>query len=146
MRRPKALPMWTFSVSFNKQKSYVLKKSLGNAALLAHEQLHLQIAEYLAEKAKANAPDFKDVSVKLIGVPTKTAKAEVTKALVAEVKKIQDAYIKTWGDLNTLVTDKYDANDAQGTDHGTKPVQQADWKLKYKQYVDAEAKAKGWTK
>ncbi|VTT96428.1 calcium-binding protein : Uncharacterized protein OS=Actinoplanes friuliensis DSM 7358 GN=AFR_40880 PE=4 SV=1 [Gemmataceae bacterium] len=138
---PKDAPKLSTTVAFDKDKSYVVKRNVGDAKLLEHEKLHLRIAEYITEKANKNVPDLTGLSVKVTGVKQGDAMTEGQKAIDAAVKKERDAFFATLSKINDAVQKKYDAE----TNHGTKPTEQGDWAAKYKQFVDSIAKDNGWT-
>lgn len=130
-----------FVAVFSPKNSWVVKGKETDA-LLKHEKLHLRIAEYTAEKANANKPDFKS------GDKTATD-PDKAKAIAAAKKEARDAVTKqmtdyraVWDKISRAVQEKYDAD----TDHGTIADKQTDWDTKYKEYVDKIAKDNGWAK
>lgn len=130
-----------FSAAFSAKNSWVVKGKEAEK-LLKHEQLHLRIAEYTAAKANSNMPVFKSTDNTAVDADKEKAKAMAKKAAQDEVNKMLADYKATWTTISNKVQVDYDAQ----TDHGTKPVDQADWEAKYKQFVDSVAKDNGWTK
>jgi RHS repeat-associated protein len=138
-------PTLTFKAVFERDRSYVRKDSTDDARLLAHERLHLQIAEYMAIKAKNNAPSLKDLSVMVIVNVKDTRENQqqaYSKAIDDEITRVVREYAKQWKTIGKAVNDKYDAD----TERGTNREKQAVWASKYKQFADDIASSMGWKK
>ena len=101
-------------------------------ALLKHERLHLKMAEYLAQKAKANAPAF-------VGKGTATNADKATAVRQAkdmafkDMKSQIDAYGAKWLKIDKAVQEAYDRE----TDHSRNAQGQADWNANWQKKVEA---------
>jgi hypothetical protein len=118
---PKSLNLRAF---VNRYRSWV-RKGRKSAALLRHEQGHFDIADVLVEKAEIKV---KAAAVGVIGAGTGTkAKIAIDDALT-DLKSTEP--FKKIASLDTVLNQAqhdYDEDPTTGTDHGTKPAEQAQW-------------------
>ncbi|MBX9628700.1 MAG: Ig-like domain-containing protein [Gemmataceae bacterium] len=135
-----------FKAVFNKAGSFIVRGKETDS-LLAHEKLHLAIAEYVATKAAANFPETIGAgSGSVQGTKDQSQDAAaLNKARAAALKDFNTkiaTFRATWDKLNQQDQDAYDAE----TKHGVVADAQDDWAANYQAKADVILKAGGWTK
>jgi hypothetical protein len=128
----------TLKAVFDPKNSWVVKGA-ETPELLAHERLHLKIAEYIAQKATAKVAGLvgKGEACNANGA---TAETEAkNKARNDLNKQFNDLYAK-WTAIDKAATEAYD----NYTGHGQCPDCQADWAMNWQNYVDAILASNGW--
>jgi hypothetical protein len=118
------------TLKFDAAHSYVVSGK-ESSALLAHETLHLRIAEYVAAQAKSQL-------LKLFGYAAVTHANKAKSKALAEKKAVEDlkrkiaAWNQQWGQIDKAVTNAYDT----ATSHYTNAAAQADWQANWQSHID----------
>lgn len=137
-----------FVAVFNRNRSGLLRGQDMTDALFAHEKLHLQIAEYVAQKATAGfenalANSAVKISVSANEKPTDAElKEPANAAFKPKTKDLLDLWTFRLARLDAWAQKTYDETAA--SNHGQNPVGQADWAANYKSLIDAAASQMGW--
>jgi RHS repeat-associated protein len=114
-------PDFSFSVSLNREKSWVKDIARNDADLLKHEQVHLKIAEKEAEKEENR---IKNTWIE--GELNCDAKWAEYNAKVSLANAFQSLYDGAYDNI----MDKQNKYDSE-TEHGTIPDKQDEWNKKY---------------
>jgi hypothetical protein len=125
----------TTTVTFDRAGSWVVDGKETNA-LLAHENLHFTIGQYIGQKAQQridSLPPLKKTGTAIACTPQGAVDA-ATKDANAKLKEALDSgWSAKWSGLDQAASNAYDA----ATDHGRNATAQADWEAHWKDYVDA---------
>lgn len=132
-----------FTCRFDPNGSYAVQGSRTNA-LLAHENLHMTIGEFIATRATANRPSMLG---KGGGQSTDIAQAKLNAKTVADRDIINQmtAYGLKWIDVNESASRSYDNGTAlPGQGGGSNPQAQADWQANWQVKVQQILVNSGW--
>ncbi|GBD35480.1 hypothetical protein HRbin36_00592 [bacterium HR36] len=97
------------------------------------------MAEYVAQKAQANAPDFVGKGTATDADKTK-ADRQARRAAYENLSKQIKAYAVKWYAIDDTVQQAYDKE----TDHSRNAQRQADWQANWQKKVDAILQQHGW--
>jgi hypothetical protein len=131
-----------FTAYFDAAKSFVLQSIFGgpqSASLLAHENLHLTINEWLATKALANLPAFKSK-----GYGYGVSKQAASDAALAEARITYGNLVKHYDDIRVSIDTQANALYDASTVSGANAPNQALWAANWQTYIAPLLAQHGW--